>query len=959
MGVSSLVEAAQAIGKYSLIEKIGEGSLGTVYRGFDQDLGRPVVVRILSDGIRWDARLQEVFDNECRALAGLKHLNIAAVFESGREGHCRYVAMESLGSGTLQNLIAQNSAVPVETKLSIMIQLAEGLGYAHKKGILHRNLGPRKIHLTTDGNAKIRDFGLASLLTKHLPHPAVRWGVPIYLSPEQIQQKNYDARSEIFSLGTIFYELITHFHPFHDPDSNKALDNVLSEAQIPTFERFPDAPPGIWTILRTCLAKNPEERYRSMDELSAACRELLKSLAEDTQLILSELYASLSPLRKAAAQTNASASTLHLLNEIEDLLRGTKEAGYAHLDQLMTELMEQYPEIQAAASAPPALGPICPQLPPEGPGTPALMQSGSLPPETESKPAPPTESEARRASDAVLLPEEQPAEIEAIPESAVEGPDQSADASIDAMATQGMPEEMIQLRPEPAHESAPGNTEQPALLPERGHAQPPPVALALEHSGVQEESVPVDRRESASFYDVIQRHSYGIAAASLALLVVALAGYLVLATYPAEAVRKAWAKYTPSTKSLFQGLIPRRTGEAEKSSGTGTGDARQTTQDAASQVPAKEGPGPAAENSETNKTDRSLEQSISQISALLNSGKLQAAKTELDRMQLAYPDAPGITGLRKRWQALTSKQLQEKDLKVDDQQKAISKKEDEWNRQLGEFMARGKYNESAEALTLWLSENPGSFRAQDLNSKVQEIQRHLKAYGTAMAESRYADALNSLSSAEKLNPADTGFAELRRQAEAKKAAARAILTVHRLGAAKAVLLLDGRPIGKNGEIQNESIPIGSHTITIEYGGGLVASRIQESAEGQRIVLVYDLVKQTLRPMTEADRDSLAMRRAMEEAERFQLEHDHGVFRGSCRGVLSLDSLDVAYIPSSGTHGFRIPFKLLNMKLDGKSVSLYYNSDNSRFQAFKFQDDQEAERFRQKWDELKAILRGAL
>jgi hypothetical protein len=294
--------------------------------------------------------------------------------------------------------------------------------------------------------------------------------------------------------------------------------------------------------------------------------------------------------------------------------------------------------------------------------------------------------------------------------------------------------------------------------------------------------------------------------------------------------------------------------------------------------------------------------------------------------------------------------------KEEDQQKAIIRqKEEEWNRQLTEFLARGKYGEAAGALSLWLTENPGSSRAQELSARLQEIQQHIKAYSSAIAENKYQDALNALSFAEKLNPSDPNLAELRRQTEARRAAARATLTVHRLGA-KANLLLDGRPIGKDGEVENEAIPIGSHTLAIENGGGMIASRIQDYAEGQHVVLVYDLVKQNLRAMTEADREALAQRSAMEDVERFPSEHDHGVFRGSCRGVISLNSLDVAYSPSSGSHGFRIPFKLLKLKTDGKSISLYYISDGSHFQTFRFQDSHTTARFRQKWDELKALLR---
>ena len=156
MGESSPNEKSRNIGKYALIEELGEGTLGRVYRGFDQDLGRAVVVRILCEGIKWDANIEEVFNRECQAIAALQHPNIAAVFEVGKEGTSPYMVMESLGSGTLANLIAQKSGVTVEPKLSIMIQVAEGLGYAHKHRILHLDLDPGKIHLTPGGSVKIR-----------------------------------------------------------------------------------------------------------------------------------------------------------------------------------------------------------------------------------------------------------------------------------------------------------------------------------------------------------------------------------------------------------------------------------------------------------------------------------------------------------------------------------------------------------------------------------------------------------------------------------------------------------------------------------------------------------------------------------------------------------------------------------------------------------------------------------
>jgi hypothetical protein len=223
-----------------------------------------------------------------------------------------------------------------------------------------------------------------------------------------------------------------------------------------------------------------------------------------------------------------------------------------------------------------------------------------------------------------------------------------------------------------------------------------------------------------------------------------------------------------------------------------------------------------------------------------------------------------------------------------------------------------------------------------------------------MAENKYQEALGAIAGAEKLNSADANFAELRRQIESKRAAARSSLTVYRLGA-KAALFLDGRPIGTEGEMENEPIPIGAHTIAVESAGTPALSRRQEFIEGQRIALVYDLAQQQLRAMADGDRELLAQRKTMEEVRYFDVEHEHGAFRGSCRGLLMIDFLDVAYRPSAGSHGFRIPFKLLKLSVKGRSVELIYVSDNRDFQSFKLRDDQAAEKLKRSWNELKAMI----
>jgi hypothetical protein len=291
-----------------------------------------------------------------------------------------------------------------------------------------------------------------------------------------------------------------------------------------------------------------------------------------------------------------------------------------------------------------------------------------------------------------------------------------------------------------------------------------------------------------------------------------------------------------------------------------------------------------------------------------------------------------------------------------ERQRAVQwQKDDEWNRQVTELFSKGSYSDAGSILNLWMGEFPGSARALEYRSRMEEIRRGLKACTLAMAESRYQDALNVLEGVEKINPTDPGLSELRKQIDAGIAAARATLTVNRLGA-KANILLDGRPIGSEGEIANEKIGIGYHTLVIENDAGIVASRSQEFFEGQGVALVYDVAGRYVRPMSEADRGLLSQRRAMEEVHSFSMDHDHGVLRGSCRGELRVSFYEVIYKPSSGSHGFRLPFKILHLRVDGKIASLLYASDNKNFQSFKFPDEQAALMLKKTWDELKSLSR---
>jgi serine/threonine protein kinase len=912
----------RALGKYTLLEKLGEGYLGPVYKGFDQDLGRAVAIRILCDGIKWDANVDELFHSECRAVAALQQPNIASIFEVGKEGKTRYIVMEFLEGRNLQDLIAEKPSMPVEAKLSIMIQVVEGLSHAHKNGILHRDLGPGKIHVSADGSVKIRDFAITQILMKHLPHPVVRWGAPIYLSPEQIQQKGCDERSDIFSAGLIFYELFTYFHPFHDANSNKALDNIVLDAPIPTFEQFPDVPPGLWLLLKTCMARDPGERYQRMDELLGACRDLQKSLAEDTQLMLAELYASLVPLKKAAEQPNASKSTLDLFRDVQEMSRGDKKADYIALDRLITALIEQYPVIQAVAYA----------SDPAGPQFLTGIIETAIPASVDSTPlAAPT-----KGADVLLQ----------------EGPAATTLAS--SSPNPGVETAAEPQRPSSEHEALEGKAEcpetnLPVLEDLTSEAQHPAMRFDIRSEADKPPS-------AASRYRRIPRPSYRTAAALLSILLIAAAAYIVLGTEACTLFRSTWNVILENFRMTVKAAVPHpEPGNA--------GDPPTAAE--AQGIPSAINP----LNEEVPSTLKEFEEEqwgsnsematippprelLGRVEALINTGKFQLAKAELNKLQKAYPRSPGVSALRKQLQGKSF--LETQDQAREEEQKLQPKRDDEWNRQMTELFAHGNYSEAGSVLNRWIAEDPGNSRAQEFGAKLEKIQRDFRITQSAMSESRYQDALDALRGVEKNNPADPNVAELRRQIEIKKASARAMLTVHRLGS-KAMLFLDGRPIGTDGEIQNESIPTGNHIVSIRSSGGLIASRSQEYLDGQQVILVYDLARLMLRPMSEADQESLAQRKMMEEVHRFELDHEHGLFRGSCHGVLSVDYYDVAYKPTSGQHGFRIPFKLLKVsKVEGKSVELSFVSDNKHFESFKFQNESDAQRFVQIWRDLKAI-----
>jgi serine/threonine protein kinase len=951
MGEPSRIDSLQTLGKYTLIEKISDGHLGPVYRSFDQDLDCAVDVRILCDGIKWDAELEGLFRKECESVARLQHPNIAALLDVCTKGSFPFMVMEPLGSRDLQRLIAQKPDMSFETKISIMIQVAEGLGYAHKEGILHRNLCPENVFMAGDGCIKIRDFAVAHVLMKHLPHPGVRWGAPIYLSPEQIQHKECTPQSDIFALGVIFYELLTDVHPFYAQDSNKALDNILQDKQIPTFEHYPYFHPRIWQILKTCLAKNPDDRYRNVDEMLDAFRGLLKEMAEDVQLMLSELQSSFASLKLTAGQPGASGATVRLYNQVQNMLRGIDNTSYSQLDLLITKLLEVYPEIRETASKQNIYDSLL--RPKNKPGetpdsrkeSPDVKKAPAHSPQLEEvmDKAPSYENDAASENKAE----------EALTEASIpEAPENEAPVITDIASDDGAgsPTETSEMQPETYLRDLPDEGEAEEFAPESFDEE------RISDSGMAQQEIsgkrkahPLRRKfNRRKFYSIVRRVGKLIAAVLIILLaVVAVRSFQQSGA--GGALRGAFKNFVVDPLASAKDSIFKKApsgGDADASlESSEILDELNTPQYETAIMDELEAPLPG-ENPESPSQDR-----LDRIAVMIGSGKLDQAEAELERLRRFYPDSPSVAELYRKLQTEVSGTVEKK--RREERLETARNKEEAWNRQFVNFFSRGQYKEAKNVIGLWLGELPQSAGARESGAVVEKIQAKMTACVDAMNAGRYGEALRELDAVEKINPSDPNIAGLRKEIESRLASAQGSLTVYRLGE-KATLLLDGKRIGRDGEIVAQNIPIGSHEISIEKEGRLVASRKQELSEGQTIALVYDLTQQNIRPMIESDQLLIDRRLAAEEVYSFQSEHQHGLFRGSCRGELVLNVQEVIYRPTSGSHGFRIPFKLLKLEYDGRTIDLFFISDNEHFKKFEFDDEQTAEKFVQAWNKLKTL-----
>ena len=245
-------------GRYDLLERIGQGTLGVLYRARDTVLGREVAVKVMAAGFHGDQSAHARFFHEAKAAARLQHVNIVTVFEFGEQQETPYIVMEFLRGFSLAERMRQNTALPLREKVDIAIQLCAGLEAAHKQGVVHRDVKPANVWLCLNGTVKLLDFGIATAASSNATVVDM-FGSPGYMSPEQIEGREVDARSDIFSAGAVVYEMLTGHHPFEGDSPTAVMLKIVND--VPRRIANRELPPALETAVARALEKAPDARY--------------------------------------------------------------------------------------------------------------------------------------------------------------------------------------------------------------------------------------------------------------------------------------------------------------------------------------------------------------------------------------------------------------------------------------------------------------------------------------------------------------------------------------------------------------------------------------------------------------------------------------------------------------------------------------------------------------------------
>src|SRR3989449_4771366 len=283
MAVSDTLINTLFDGRYRILRKLGTGGMANVYLAEDEVLGRRVAIKILDDRHAGDNQFVERFRREAKNAASLSHPNIVSIYDRGEAEGTYYIAMESLDGRSLKELIVARGPAPIKIAIEHARQILGAIGFAHRHGIVHRDIKPHNVLVGPEGRLKVTDFGIARSGASQMTEVGSIIGTAQYLSPEQARGSPVDQTSDLYAVGVVLYEMLTGQVPFTGDTPLEIAMKHLSEVPKPPSELRPDVPDDLDLVVLRALAKDPEDRYQTAEEMNADLARIQRGLSVSSE----------------------------------------------------------------------------------------------------------------------------------------------------------------------------------------------------------------------------------------------------------------------------------------------------------------------------------------------------------------------------------------------------------------------------------------------------------------------------------------------------------------------------------------------------------------------------------------------------------------------------------------------------------------------------------------------------